>query len=487
MNWILIAEVIYICIVIIVCIKIVYDTTSTTKTLAYVLLAIFAPFIGIFFYFSFGINYRKRTIYSKNLFDKEIEEELIKHLKNSQNQIIHEFENTFTKFSSLSQLILNQKALPLSKNNEVELLINGEEKFPEVIQEIKNAKEHIHIEYYIFENDGIGNTIINLLIEKAKQGIKVRFIYDDFGSRGIRKKQLKQMRLAGVEAYPFYKIKILALANRLNYRNHRKIIVIDGRIGFVGGINVSDKYINPNDKKLYWRDTHLKITGPAVMSLQYIFLVDWNYCSKEKIQPNENYFPDYNQTKEINIIENKNKVVQIVASGPDSKSPLILQSICKAISLAKNEILITTPYFIPSEVLNECLIIAAASGVKTKLLVPGISDSKFVNFASRSYFLDLIKAGVEIYQYEKGFVHSKTMVIDNEISIVGTANMDLRSFDLNFEVNAIVYDKEISNELRNYFYVDLDNSIKIDQNSWEKRSKYIQLVEKISGLFSPLL
>lgn len=482
------AEIAYVFIIILVCIKIIYDTESTTKTLAYMLLVIFVPILGTFFYFSFGINYRKNTIYSKSLFNDGFEKELTEQLKDSQNQIFEEFTSLFPKYSRLSKLVLNQKIFPLTKNNYVKLLMNGEEKYPQVIEAINNAKNHIHIEYYIFENDKIGRTIIELLIKKAKEGIKVRFIYDDFGSRGIKRKHHKEMREAGIEIYPFYKIKIIALANRLNYRNHRKIIVVDGEIGFIGGINVSDKYINGKEEdKLFWRDTHLKIIGPAVMNLQYIFLVDWNYCSKEKIRPNKIYFPRIDAIQSNHNLKNDNKIVQIVASGPDSKAPFILQSICKAINTAQKEILICTPYFIPSDVLNESLIIAAASGVKTKLLVPGISDSKFVNFASRSYFSNLMKSGVEIYRYEKGFVHSKTMVIDNEIAIIGTANMDLRSFDLNFEVNAIVYDKEISNELRNSFYDDLKDAAQIDQSKWRKRSKYIKLAERISGLFSPLL
>lgn len=483
MNWLLILEILYLLIIIAVCIRIIYDTHSTTKTLAYVLLVIFVPIFGMFFYFSFGINYRKRKIYNKSLFEEKVEKQLTLRLKDSQSQIFKEHPELFNKFSGLSKLILNQDTFPLTTLNSVELLNNGEEKFPKVLEAIDAAQNHIHIEYYIFENDNIGSLLINKLIEKAKEGIKVRFIYDDFGSRGIRKNQLKEMWDAGVEAYPFYKIKIIALANRLNYRNHRKIIVVDGKVGFVGGINVSDKYINSQEsnQKLYWRDTHLKIEGQAVLSLQYIFIGDWNYCSKERIEPNSTYFPKFDTDK------TDNKIVQIVASGPDSDSPLILQSICKAISLAKEEILIVSPYFIPGEVLKENLLIAAASGVKVKLLVPGISDSKLVNFASRSYFTLLIDSGVEIYRYNKGFVHSKTMVIDREVAIVGTANMDLRSFDLNFEVNAMIYDTAIATELQESFYQDLKDSTQIDKTEWENRPMHIQLAEKISGLFSPLL
>lgn len=292
------------------------------------------------------------------------------------------------------------------------------------------------------------------------------------------------MQAAGIRVFPFYKIKLIGFANRINYRNHRKIIVVDGVVGFVGGINVSDKYVNNSkDKnKLYWRDTHLQIEGPIVKSLQYIFMGDWNYCSGEALKPTKVFFPD-----DSTIPSKTDKVVQIAYSGPDSDSPLIQQSLLQAISLAKEEILITTPYFIPGDTILESLVIAAASGTKVNLLVPGISDSKFVNYAARSYYGRLINAGANIYRYQKGFVHAKTMVVDKQLSIVGTANMDIRSFDLNFEVNAIVYDKEIAEELHTAFYNDLKDAIVIDAKKWKERSNLTQILEKLAGLFSPLM
>lgn len=292
------------------------------------------------------------------------------------------------------------------------------------------------------------------------------------------------MKAAGIQVFPFYKIKLIAFANRLNYRNHRKIIVVDGVIGFVGGINVSDKYINKtqNKNELYWRDTHLEIEGPTVKSLQYIFMGDWNYCSGEKLEPNKTFFPN-----DSNFQSKANKIVQIASSGPDSDSPLIQQTLLQAINLAREEILITTPYFIPGDTILENLVIAAASGTKVKLLVPGISDSKFVNYAARSYYGRLLNAGAKIYLYQKGFVHAKTMVVDKKVSIVGTANMDIRSFDLNFEVNAIVYDEEIALELRQAFYEDLNNATIIDLQQWNERSNFTQILEKLAGLFSPLM
>ena len=248
-------------------------------------------------------------------------------------------------------------------------MVNGENKFPEVLKALRTAKNHIHIEYYIFEDDEIGKAIEDILIQKAKEGATVRFIYDDFGSRSIRRKLVKRLKNGGIKVFPFAKVIFIAFANRLNYRNHRKIIVVDGKTAFTGGINVSDRYINnSNDiKKLFWRDTHLRIDGPGVQYLQYLFLCDWNFCARDTVQPDEFYFP-----RKKNFPANANKVVQIAASGPDSDTPTIMFSLLQAINLATKEILITTPYFIPGNSLIDALIIAALSGISVKLLVPGI-------------------------------------------------------------------------------------------------------------------
>ena len=259
---------------------------------------------------------------------------------------------------------------------------------------------------------------------------------------------------------------------------------MDGKVGFVGGINVSDRYINkpPAEGKLYWRDTHLRIEGPGVLHLQHLFLCDWNFCAKDNVQLTETYFP-----RPSSYPAKGNKIVQIAASGPDSDTPTILFSILQAINLATTEILITTPYFIPGESIQDALIIASLGGVSVKLLVPGISDSMMVNAAARSYYDDLLAAGVEIYLYKKGFVHAKTLVADKKILMVGTANMDHRSFDLNFEVNAVVYDQEIGTALSDVFYEDLKDAEQIDINKWKKRAWYKQLTEKTARLVSPLL
>ncbi|MBS1735793.1 MAG: cardiolipin synthase [Bacteroidetes bacterium] len=482
MNWILVAEIIYILIIIIVCIRIILDTGSSTKASAYILLVIFLPVIGIFIYFSFGINYRKRKLYSKDLFADELKSQVKTLIEKDRDRIIKSHTDGLDKYSSLVNLALNQIFSPISDNNNVELLINGENKFPAVFNVIKNAKHHIHLEYYIFEPDKIGMQLIELLILKAVQGVKIRFIFDDFGARHLRK-VVKRMRAANIEVYPFYKIKLLFIANRLNYRNHRKIIVVDGETGFMGGINVSDKYINAqsNKNKWFWRDTHLKVSGSMVHTLQYIFMIDWNFCSGQKLLPDRNFFSE-------NLLEKYGDMVgQVVGSGPDSDAPLILQTLCRAISLAKEEVLITNPYFIPNHTLMEIILITAFSGVKVKLLVPGISDSTFVNMANHSHFGELLNAGVEIYTYTKGFIHAKTMVIDSELAFVGTANMDYRSFDLNFEVNAMIFDQHIASELRQIFYEDLKDASQVDKELWKNRPMAWQLLDRVVRLVSPLL
>jgi len=334
------------------------------------------------------------------------------------------------------------------------------------LQAIKNAKQHVHLEYYIFECDIIGLELIEILIEKANQGIEVKVVYDDFGSHAIKKKIESRLRDAGVEIFPSYKIQFYFFANRINYRNHRKIVVVDGCTAFVGGINVSDRYINKNENDLFWRDTHVRIDGPAVYYLQYLFMVDWHFCCGKYFVAYEKYFPVIKP-----FIENS--YAQITASGPNSIQPSVMFSILQAIYLAKNEILITTPYFVPGDSINDELKIAALSGLKVKLLVPCVCDSKIVNAASQSNYNDLLIAGVEIYLYQKGFVHAKTMVTDGKLVILGTANMDRRSFDLNFEVNAIFYDTKTANELRDVFFNDLQYSEKINKEQWLQRRWYI--------------
>lgn len=483
MNWILAGEIAYFILLVLVCGRVIYDTRSVTKTLAYLLTCIFVPVFGILFYFFFGINYHKRKLYSKKLvLDDDLFKRIKKTIITNSEQLLEESEADMPGGKELVKLLLTDTLSPLTGNNKVKLLINGEEKFPEILGALKQAKKHIHIEYYIFEDDETGTMVADILIQKAKEGVSVRFIYDDFGSRSIRKKIVPRLKEAGVQVYPFYEIIFLATANRINYRNHRKIIVIDGNTSFVGGINISDRYINNKSPKnvLYWRDTHIRIDGAGSNYLQYVFLCDWNFCAKEKLSPEPDFFS-------IPVDYSTDTLVQIAASGPDSNKPTILYSLIESIGRAKKEILITTPYFIPGQSLQDMLCVAAMGGVSVKLLVPGISDSRVVNAAARSYYEELLEAGVEIYLYNKGFIHAKTIVIDGMISMVGTANMDYRSFELNFEVNAIIYDNDFSKQLQDTFFNDLKDAEKIELKYWRNRPVYKDFGEKIARLVSSLI
>jgi len=483
MKPVIIFDIVYVIVLVLVCLRIIFETRSSSKTLAYLLLAIFFPFGGMLFYFVFGVNYRKRIIYTKKLVHDEAQ--LIELNKRTISLSARNLKKNALEVGdgqSLVNLLMNDSLSPLASGNAVRLLINGEGKFPEVIKALENARHHIHLEYYIYDDDAIGNAIKDLLIRKAREGVQVRLIYDDFGSSSIRKKLVKVLRDGGVEAYPFNRVRLLYFANRINYRNHRKIIIIDGDYGFVGGINIADRYINnPGDSgKLYWRDTHIRIDGPGIMFLQHLFLCDWNFCSGQQMQPDRPYF-------HATPLKDSNISVQIAASGPDSPASTIKLSFLKAINLARNEILLSTPYLIPGGSIMDALKVASLGGVNVKILVPGICDSKLVDAAAWSNYGELLKSGVEIYTYNKGFIHSKSMLIDGGISILGTANMDHRSFDLNFEVNAVVYSSDFGEQLRKSFHSDLRSANKLSYDEWIARPIFVRLLERTARLFSPLL
>lgn len=478
-----IGSVLYALLAIGVSLMILMNARSGSKALAYLALIALVPILGIIFYLSFGINYRKNKIYTRKILQDDRLAALIQNALNQRfKEVSLEHKGDLEYFYPLAKMIQEDARNIFSDDNHVELLINGEQKFPRLLEDLRNAKEHIHIQYYIYDNDVIGNEIADILIEKHKAGVEVKFIYDDFGASSIRKTVVRRLKAAGVPNYPFYKIKLIALANRLNYRNHRKIVLIDNKIGYVGGINVADKYINGKNKG-YWRDTHLRIEGLSVLSLQMVFLGDWQFCADENIENITKYFPRDNAP----VNEYGDKVVQVIASGPDSNYPSILFALNRAILLSKKSVWLTTPYFIPEETLTDALIMASLSGIDIKLLVPMHSDSAFVNTCASSHYEEMLEAGVEIYRYTKGFVHAKTMVCDDKIAFVGTANLDQRSFDLNFEVNAVVYNKELAQELSNAFMEDLKDAEKLEYKDWMQRPRWRRLVERVLYLFSPLM
>jgi cardiolipin synthase len=461
--------------------RIIIDTHNSAKTLAYLLLVFILPVAGSVFYFSFGVNYRKKKIYSKKIISNDLlYRDIMQRLITTSKKTEDAFGTELKYYKDIVHFLINDSSSLLSLNK-VTLLLNGENKFNSVLDALEDARSFIHLEYYIFEYDIIGKKIIEVLKRKAGEGVKVRFIYDDFGSHNLRK-ILSELRAAGIEIFPFYKIRFFFLANRINYRNHRKIIVIDGITGFIGGINVSDRYINTGEeKKLYWRDTHLKIEGPAVNNLQYHFIANWNFASGTMLDINPSYFPmDFSARA-------GDELVQIVPGGPDYPSSGIMLSFFTAIVIARQKVYITSPYFIPNDSICDALKKAALSGKDVRLLLPGVSDSRVVNAAARSYFYDMLSSKVKIYLYNKGFVHAKTMIVDDMVSIVGTANMDVRSFDLNFEINAVVYSKEINRQLTEAFMDDLACSEEVTLEEWLQRGTSQRFIDASARLLSPLL
>ena len=476
-------EVLYILLIVAFSLHVVYNYKDTGKALAYLLLIVFLPVAGMAVYLFLGINRRKRKMYDKKLAaDQQMQTRVEAFVKSSNDRIFETRAGDLGNQTKVARLLSYDSYTPLTPYNRVQVLDNGENAYPEMLKSLRTAKNHIHIEYYIIENGEVFHQIMQILLEKARQGVQVRVIFDDFGSKDIRKDYKKELRKGGVEIYPFLKLYFVALANRINYRNHRKIIIIDGVTAFTGGINIGDRYCNKPGSRLYWRDTHLKIEGYAAYSIQNIFLADWNFCSSQNVEPNDAYFPELPPH-----LKQEHTIVQIASSGPDSNYPTIMFAIIAAIAAAKSEILITTPYFIPPSSLLNALKISALSGVKIKILVPWSSDSTIVNMASESYFDEILDCGVEIYQYQKGFVHSKVTVCDRELGIVGTANMDIRSFDLNFEINAQIYDRAVAGRLASDFFHDLEYAQKIDPKEWEQRPVYKKMLEKIFRLASSLM
>ncbi len=471
---------------------IILENRDPAKTMTWLLIFILLPGVGLLIYAIFGRNIRKRKmlktqklandIKEQNLFEnlKEIEE-LIK-LEQKYIKTDDVLENNEEHYSQkrVIRLLLNTGMFPFTTNNDIKVYKDGTEKFDQLLKDIKAAKESIHLEYFIIKECEIGNKIKNALIERAKEGVKIRILYDDVGCWRFwfNRKFFNEMRCNNIRIEPFIPDKFPILGGKLNYRNHRKIAVIDGNIGYTGGINIGDEYLGKNKKFGYWRDTHIRIKGTAVYMLQMIFLTDWYYTTKEVILTKE-YFPK--------IYYSGDAIVQVVASGPDSDWEAIHYAYFSAICQAKERIYIETPYFIPDESILRALKSAALSGVDVRIIFPKIADHKIVNSASYSYFGDILRSGGKVYLYEKGFIHSKVMIIDNKIASTGSANMDLRSFMLNFEINAFIYDKEVIKTMEKDFFEDIEKSQELKAEEFNNRSIKKKIIESIARLFSPIL
>ena len=450
---------------------------NPTKTLSYIIVLLVFPFVGLIVYYLFGQEYRKSKIFNrKHVLNQSVVKQIQDELE-LDTRTIEDIDELLEEKSKLIRLLYNSEKSKLTVKNEIELIKNGDKKMQLLLEDLKNAKHHIHIEYFIIKDDSIGTTFLDVLCNKAKQGVSVKMVIDDVGS-ALSSRIKRKLKDNGVELYKFMPVLFSRFTGKMNYRDHRKIAIIDGKIGYVGGINISDNYVNSNNTR-YWRDTHIRIVGEAVRQLQILFFTTWDFVSDGDLNISKDYFPKHTCKENV--------ALQIAASGPDTDWSNIMESIFVAITNAEDYIHITTPYFIPNDEIVTALQVAARSNIEVKLIVPKKSDSWIAEYATNSYLEKLLEAGVEVYQYTKGFVHAKTIVIDDVFSTVGTANMDYRSFNINFEVNALVYNKTFARELNQVFNSDLENSIQLELNAWKKRNKRTKLTEALARLAAPLL
>lgn len=462
-------------------IVIFFERREASTTWAWLLVLYFLPVLGFILYLVFGQNLREKQLFQwedqKKIGIDEILEKQLTGLTTGE----FPYRNGLTKqYQDLIYMNLHTNDAFLSEDNKVQLYTDGTEKFNQLFKDIANAKNHIHIQYYIIQNDNLGKRFIKALTEKAKQGVKVRVLYDDLGSRTLTKRFFKEFKEAGGRVEIFFPSKFKFFNPRLNFRNHRKLVIIDGMIGYVGGFNIGDEYLGLVQRFGYWRDTHLRLEGSAVYAIQTRYILDWNQASKHHdIVYQPNYFPKFEVDGEIGM--------QIVTSGPDSEWEQIKMGYIKLISSAKHSILIQTPYFIPDASLLDALRIASLSGIDVKLMIPNKPDHFFVYWATTFHAGELLKAGVKVYIYDNGFIHAKMIVVDEEVASIGTANIDVRSFKLNFEVNAFIYNEEIAGALAKIFYKDVEVSKELTIELYEKRPKRIRIKESLSRLLSPIL
>ena len=472
--------VLYLLTVLMVAFNIVLENRNPVRTLAWVAVLLFVPLVGMIFYLYFGVNYRKIKMFSmKGLGDMK----WLQYMSEDQKQRVQKTEflkkEDMKDVRKLMTLLLNNSKALLTRYNKVDILKNGEETFPAIFTALGRAKRFIHLEYYIIEAGELATRLKDILIAKAKSGVEVRVIFDDVGCWSLPKTYIREMRAAGIQIYPFLPVRFHRIADKANYRNHRKIIVIDGETGFVGGLNFADRYMNGLPGIGIWRDTHLRVKGEAVTSLQIVFLIDWYFVRQELLLNKEDYMP-YKK-------EDGNVIVQTVASGPDSDWASIQQAYFTLINMAKRYVFISTPYFMPGETTLNCIKAAAMGGIDVRILLPHKSDSWLTQWCSRSYVEELLEAGVKVYWYQKGINHSKVIVVDGMMASVGTANMDMRSFDENFEVNLIIYDRNVAKNLAASFVEDMRDSVEESIHKWKFRPKRQKIRESVARLFAPLL
>jgi cardiolipin synthase len=459
----------------------ILENRNPVKSLSWSLVLIALPVLGLLLYVFLGQNVRRSKIISRKSI-KQVEfingyYETVKRRFSIQDIKLPDSLKSHRKLIAL--LYKNNHALYSSDNN-AEVYVSSKEAIDNMFLAIENAKDFIHLQSYIFERkDEVGKRLVSLLMSKAKEGVEVRILVDSVGSWNFNRKFHRDMERAGVETAEFLKVTFPFFTHRVNYRNHRKILVVDGEVGFVGGVNIADRYYY-GDKTLggEWRDTHLKLVGGAVNGLQSTFIQDWYFASQQRLMDKRYFTSSKSQGR---------RKVQVVSCGPDSDWHSIEQAIVLAISTATDYIYLQSPYFLPTESLRMALQVAAMSGIDVRLMIPHKSDGKFTQRASQSYLKDMLEAGVRVFRYQHGFIHSKMIVSDDALTTVGSSNMDFRSFESNFEINAFVYDSVVAKRCRKHFLLDESHSYELTKSDWAKRPKWKRVTESFARLFSPLL
>ncbi|NDW13618.1 cardiolipin synthase [Bacteroides sp. 214] len=450
---------------------IILDNRNPVKTMAWVLILMFLPFVGLVFYIFFGRSTRKERIIERKSYDRLLKKPMAAYQAQELSEVPYDYEGLIRFFWNTNQ------AFPF-KGNDVTTYTEGYSMLQALMREIKKARHHIHLEFYIFKDDSVGRLLRDLLIDKAHEGVEVRLIYDDVGCWRVPNNFFEEMRDAGIEVRSFLKVRFPLFTSQVNFRNHRKIVVIDGKVGFIGGMNIAERYLKGFSWGT-WRDTHIKLRGRAAHGLQTAFLLDWFFVDQTLIT-SSSYFPRIENGSDHNL-------TQIVTSDPVGPWKEIMQGITTAITNAKKYFYIQTPYFLPTDTLSIALQSAALSGVDVRIMIPERADTRITHWGSRSYLKDMMLAGVKIYFYQKGFLHSKLLVSDDMLSSVGSTNIDFRSFEHNFEVNAFIYNANTAKQLKELFLQDQKESQQILLKKWKKRPLYQKAIESIVRIIAPLL
>ena len=447
---------------------------------AWLLILYFLPILGFVFYLFAGTDFYKRRKFRT----KEIEDHISEAIREQEHSIrTRELVKDAPELSGYSDLVyynLESTGAVLTGDNAVDIFTDGNEKFEALITDMEAAEHFIHIQYYIIKNDVLFERIRRVLEQKVKEGVEVRILFDAMGCRSVSRRYWKKLKEAGIQTAEFFPASLRRMHLRINYRNHRKIAVIDGKKAYVGGFNIGKEYIGLDPKFGYWRDTHLRIRGSAVLALELRFIMDWNYTAKENLFQEEKYFKVPEKIYGDSLI-------QIIYSGPDTSLQNIRNNYLRLIAKAEKSIYIQTPYFIPDEAILNALIIAAHSEIEVNIMIPCKPDHPFVYWATYSYIGDMVHAGAKCYTYNNGFLHAKGVIVDEKVLCYGTANMDIRSFQLNFEVNAVIYDQEEAARMTEIFREDLKQCRQITKDFYNRRSLFIRIKEQFCRLLSPVL